>query len=357
MLLINDLSRAGAETQLVELACALDPKVYDLRIVILKSRNEFAEVLARRGIPVTALGRCGWWDVRTFWRLYWSLRELQPQILHSYLFFANFWGTLLGRAARVPKIILSQRCSYETQLTALWRRLARLSHRLADHVIVNSRAARDEEIAAGYPPERITYVPNGIRVSVNPQGDRDHLGLPQGPLVLSVGQLAEVKGHRDLVEAWPSVRSRHADAHLVFLGDGPLRERLAMQAERLGVASSVHLPGFRASVAACLAASDLLALASLSEGMPNAVLEAMAVGRAVVATRVGGVPDVVVDGETGLLVPPGDPAALARAIADLLSDASRRAAMGAAARRRVEALFSVEAVRVATEAVYGEIAP
>ncbi len=351
LFVINDLARAGAETQLVELVRALDPSLYERRIVLLKERNDFGDVLASAGIPVVALRRRGPRDLGVLFRLYREMRAFRPDVVHSFLFLANLLAAMVGRVARVPRIVLSQRCSYEATFTPFWRRVARLSHRLADRVLVNSQAALEEERAAGFARDRLVYVPNAAR-AVAGTANRWALGLPPGPLAVSVGQLETMKGHRFLVEAWPAVREAIPDAVLAIVGDGPCRRSLEEDARRLGVADSVRFLGFRAPADPFFSACDVLVQPSLTEGLPNAVLEAMTAGRAVVASRVGGVPELVVDGETGLLVPPGDAPALARALGTLLGDPARRARLGAAAAARARSTFSMEAVRAKVEEAY-----
>jgi glycosyltransferase involved in cell wall biosynthesis len=349
-LLIGDLARGGAETQLVELALGLKGRRYSVEIVLLKERNDFAPELAKAGVGVTALHRTRW-DVAVLWRLYRHLRNTRPDVLHSFLPVANLAGVVAGRAARVPRVLVSIRCSYEATLGPVWRRVARWSHRRADRVIVNSEAALREEIEAGFPPERLDYVPNGIRLARSPTPSRAALDLPAGPLVLSVGQLEAIKGHRDLIDAWATVRAAVPDAILLLVGAGSLRAELEESTRRQGVASSVLFLGFR-KPRPFFAACALLVQPSVSEGMPNAVLEAMAARRPVVATRVGGIPEVVSEGETGVLVPPADPPALARAIVGLLADPKRRTVMGEAAWHRVRDRFQAERMVTLTEGAY-----
>lgn len=352
LFVINDLARAGAETQLVELAVRLDPRRFDRRIVLLKERNDFADRLSAAGIPVQPLRRRGWWDVGLPWRLWRAVRAGRPDVVHSYLFLSNTMTAPIARAAGVPMVILSQRCSYDATVPPLWRRIGRWSHRLADRVVVNSRAALEEERRAGAPAHSMAYVPNGVDSPEGAPPTRGELGLPEGPLVVAVGQLEEIKGHRYLLDAWPEVARAHPAARLVLVGDGPRRAALEEQARGLGIDGSVLFLGFRPEGRRYAAAADVVVQPSLTEGMPNAVLEAMAAGRAVAATRVGGVPELITDRETGRLVPPADARALAAAIADLLADRAQRLRVSEGARVRARAEFSVDAVRGAFEAIY-----
>jgi glycosyltransferase involved in cell wall biosynthesis len=280
------------------------------------------------------------------------MRAWRPDVVHSFLFLSNAVTAPVARLAGVPALILSQRCSYEATAPPHWRRLARWSHRLADRVVVNSRAALEEERRAGAPADTTTYIPNGVDVAEEGPPARAALGLPEGFLVVAVGQLSEIKGHRYLIEAWPEVVRAHPAARLVLVGDGPRGPALQEQARRLGVDGSVFFLGFRPDGRRYAAAADVFVQPSLTEGMPNAVLEAMAAGRPVIATRVGGVPELITDGETGRLVPPADPAALAAAIASLLADEAERLRLGGAARARTRAEFSADTVRSAFEGLY-----
>jgi glycosyltransferase involved in cell wall biosynthesis len=349
---INDLARAGAETQLVALACALPPARYEVRVVVLKARNDFAEALAAAAIPVVALHRGGPADVRVVLRLAREVRRFRPHVLHSFLFPANLLAAVVGRAARVPRIVVSQRSSYDATLSLGWRRIARRGHRLAHRVVVNSRAALAEEIAAGAPPGLLVHVPNAALPAAASPATEDASGVPAGPFVLSVGQLDAHKGHRVLLAAWPEVVRARPGTRLVLVGDGPCRSALEEQARALGVASSVDFAGFRAGARAFLSACRILVQPSFTEGMPNAVLEAMSAGRPVVASRVGGLPELVIDGVTGLLVPAGDAPALAAAMVALLDDPARADRLGAAGAARAGAGFSIDGVRRAIEEIY-----
>jgi glycosyltransferase involved in cell wall biosynthesis len=182
-------------------------------------------------------------------------------------------------------------------------------------------------------------IPNAVDVDAIPQARRD--GDP--PLVVAVGRLAEPKDALTLVRALAAVPGRAFGALLV--GDGPDRPAVEAEVRRLGLRDVLTLTGTRDDVPALLAQADVFALSSRSEGAPLSILEAMAAGLPVVASRVGGVPELVVDGETGLLVPPGDPAALAAALGRLVADAGLRDRLGAAGRQRAQRCFDVRRQR------------
>lgn len=357
VLVINDLARAGAETQVVHLATGLDRRRFQPTIVLLKQRNDFVDELARAEVPVFALQRQGPWDLGLQARLSARLRAERAHLVHSFLFLSNLWMALVARRAGVPRLLLSQRCSYELQLSPALRRLARWSHGRADRLVVNSQAIGAEETAAGFPLDRLVVIPNGTplpELSASSVDRREALGLPgAGPFVLSLGQLTPEKGHRVLVEAWSAVHARHPDALLGLVGEGPERPALEARARELGLGASVRFFGFRSPVAPFLAAADVVVQPSFSEGMPNAVLEAMAHARAVVVTAVGGVPELV--GDAARLVPPADPGALAAALTALLADPMARAELGRRGRLRAERNFSLQAMVRANEALYEDL--
>jgi glycosyltransferase involved in cell wall biosynthesis len=324
-------------------------------VLLLGRRNEHAARLQDAGVPVASLGKRGWWDIAVLLRLLRHLRRERPEILHSTLFHANLLAAALARRRGVRVLVLSQRGSYEHNLPlpvpAFWRRLARWSARRADVLIVNSEATAAEEKAAGVQGRKIVVIPNGVRVEPVARVSRAELGLPEGPLAVAVGRLEGVKGHAHLLDAWPAVIARHPGASLAVLGEGSRSGSLNDGIERASLRTRVLLLGERPALP-YIAAADVLVHPSLSEGMPNVVLEAMALGTPVVATRVGGTPEVVTDGQTGLLVPPGDPAALADALSRLLADAALRTRLAAAATEHVRTRHALAGMVRATEAAY-----
>jgi glycosyltransferase involved in cell wall biosynthesis len=228
-------------------------------------------------------------------------------------------------------------------------------------VLVNADAIRRWLIADGYPAERIRVIGNGIDLA--PFGAPHVRGAlqqalqlePRTPLVLVVSRLVPRKGIEEFLEAAALTAPRHATAHFVVAGvheQEGYPEQLERLATRLGLGRRVHFLGPRNDVPALLADAAVAVLPSLSEGLSNVLLEAMASGAPVVATRVGGAPEVVEDGVTGLLVPPGDAPALARSVLRLLADPALGWRMGAAARDLVHTRFSLEAMVEQTTAVY-----
>jgi len=233
----------------------------------------------------------------------------------------------------------------------------RALYALATGVIATSGAVTRRFGKAG----KVRLVPNGIDLArFTPRAPspslRAGLGVPpSSPVVLSIGRFVAEKGHRHLLEAAARIERTRAGVHWALVGAGELEEPLRRQARGLGLESQVHFIGWRDDVPDVLAVGDVFVLPSENEGFGRVVVEAMAMARAVVATAVGGVPEIVRDGETGILVPPAAPAALADAVRSLLDDPARAARLGAAGRARAESRFSLTAHVDAVERVYAEV--
>jgi len=261
---------------------------------------------------------------------------------------ASLIGYLAARHASVPLVAWVRGWTAETWRVRAYEAVHRMVLRRADMVIAVSRALADRCARAGVKRERLRVIPNAVDTN-GPIGARAvdlraELGLPAGcPLVLSVGRLSAEKGHRYLLEAALAVTAARSDARFVVLGAGRESARLKGQARRLGLNGRFLLPGFREDARQLMAQAEVLALPSLTEGMPNVVLEAFAVGVPVVATAVGGVPELVRDGENGWLIPEADAAELASALAAALADPGERARRGAAGQSLVRARYTFAA--------------
>ena len=228
------------------------------------------------------------------------------------------------------------------------RRLQTLACRFAHRMVANSRAAANQLIAQGVAGDRIDIIANGIDLSLFPQ----HLKSARPRKITMVACLREEKRIDVLIAAAPRILARYPDAEFQIVGDGPCRAAADGSGDSLGVQPQVRFMGHRDDVPAILSASDLFVLPSESEASPNVILEAMAAGLAVVASRVGGIPELVTDGVSGSLVPPGDPDALADALLDLLDHPSRGAAFGRAGRARIEREYSFERMVTQFETLY-----
>ena len=358
--LITDLCTGGAQVALLRLLAGLDRDRFSPAIACLYGGDTtLAQEIRSLGIPVIDLGMTAKWRGDALWRLYRLLRRERPAILHTWLFHANLAGRIVGHWANVPLIITSRR---NVNIGGgLRERLNRWTARLDDRVVAVCELARKIEVKeAGVSPGKVVTIYNGVDVerfvALDTQAAvrvRRAWGIPvNAPLLGSVGRLHPQKGQADLLIALARVRERVPAVRLLLVGTGELRADLEAQARSLGLGEAVTFAGLRPDVPEILSALDVFVLPSLWEGMPNVVLEAMAAALPVVATAVGGTPEAVVDGVTGLLVPPRDPEPLARAIERLLCDPTLGRKMGQAGRARVDRYFSIGQTVRQTQELY-----
>lgn len=352
-LLTTGLGKGGAETQLVRLARHLRRRGWSVLVISILEPASFVDLLEGDGIPVERLGMDrARPDPIALLRLVRILKRDRPDVLLSFMYHANVLGRLAGRAAGVPAIVASIR---NERFGGAWReRLERWTEPLSDSTITNSQLAARSLVERGVVRrERLRVIPNGIPTASfdrppdhSPAVARESLGVPEGAFLwLAVGHLEEQKDYPTLLEAIRTLSEGDANPHLWIAGEGSRRGDLAGLADSLGIASRVKLLGIRHDVPDLLHAADAYVMSSAWEGMPNAVMEAHAASRAVVATRVGGIPELVEDEVSGFLVPPRDPPALSAAMLRMMKMAEEeRASMGAAGRSLVEENFDVEKV-------------
>lgn len=330
----------------------------------------FADLVRAEGVTVHTVDVGRTFRLGGLLRLVRILREERADVLHTHTAVAaNILSRLAGRLAGAA--VVSHAHAHPTfrrqPLAAAAMRLAdNATARLAARCIAVSESVRGAYVRQGYPAGLVVVVPNGVAVPdgeegtgagagpAAPAGLRAELGIPAGaPLLGEIGRLCPQKGQPELIAAVAQVPGVHA----VLVGDdleqgGAYRDELVAQAEALGVRDRIAFVGYRPAAERLIADLDALVLPSWIEGMPLVVLEAMARGKPVIATAVGGIPEVVEEGVTGLLVPPGDPARLAAAIAELLADPERARRMGEAGLARVRERFSIEAMCRGVQEVY-----
>ena len=367
----------GAEKSLVELIAHLDHERWEPVIVHAPGAQwlRYAQACGARlhpGIPPSdlyearrdelasgvmanarrALGALG--PVTGLWR---EIAGLGPALVHTNSTKMHLMAGAAARLQGVPVVWHMRDLLPEPGARAWLRRAARMVR--PEVIAISDAVATQFEglhctvhlVRNGIPLERFEPGPA-------PANLRAELGVPAGaPVACVVGRLTPWKGHQVLLRAWPGVRQRVPDAQLIVVGevafwDESYGAELRARAEELGVADAVHWVGFREDVADVLRLSDLLVLPSIEEPFGRVVIEAMSVGLPVVATASGGVPEIVVEGETGLLVPPGEPGPLAEAIAALLSEPARARALGAAGHRRAREHFDVRRVARQVQAIY-----
>jgi glycosyltransferase involved in cell wall biosynthesis len=284
-------------------------------------------------------------DLSTAWKLSRIIRQFKPEIVHAHDPHAvAMAGLALSFSAPTPRpaIVASRRVDFHLQSHSF----SRWKYRQVDLFIAASDAIKGVLEHDGIPTSRIVVVHDGIDVAkiqrLPTVNLRAEYWLPQGvPLLVNVGALVGHKGQKHLLDAMPHVLREVPDAHLVILGEGELRPQLERQIKELHVDKHALLAGFREDVLQLAKSADLFVMSSITEGLGSTALDAMAMKLAVVGTRAGGIPEAVVHGETGLLVAPGDPRALAGAIVRLLKDTPLRERMGEAGAARVAEHFGV----------------
>lgn len=295
-------------------------------------------------------------DLATAWKLSKIIREWRPEIVHAHDPHAVSMASLamsFGAPDPRPKTIASRRVDFHLQSHAF----SQWKYRQVDGFIAASNAIRQILISDGIPAGRIEVVHDGIdveKIQHRPVIDlHAEYWLPHGvPVIVNVGALVGHKGQKYLIDAMPLVLREVPDAHLIIFGEGELRAPLEKQIKQLSLAKRVLLPGFREDVMSLMKSADLFVMSSVTEGLGSAVLDAMAMGHAVVGTTAGGIPEAVVPEETGLLVEPADPKALSAAIVRLLKDGELRQQFGNAGRARVAEHFGVDRLVEGTLAAY-----
>ena len=288
------------------------------------------------------------------------MKRLRPDVVHAHDAHGTAMASLglsLGSPTPAPALIVSRRVDFHLNGNSF----SRWKHRQVDFFIAASEAIRKMLVADGVPSERAVTVHEGIDLehvlAAPPVNVHQAFWLPhQAPVVGNVAALVPHKGHRHLIEAAHLVVREMPDTRFLILGEGELREQLERQIRDYHLEKHVPLPGFRTDVIGCIKGFDLFVMSSVTEGLGTSLLDAMACSRASVATRAGGIPELVQAGRTGVLVEPRDHAAMAREIVRLLKDDGLRRQMGEAARTRVAERFTVERMIAETAAVYERVA-
>lgn len=314
---------------------------------------------AAEGLELIALAPKSEMDLAAAWKLARVVKRLRPDLVHAHdphgVAMASLALSMASLAPRVP-LVASRRVDFHLKDNAL----SRWKHRQVDRFICASDQINAILVRDGVPAELAVTVHEGIdvaHVAAAPVANlHEEFWLPhQAPIVGNVAALVPHKGQRHLVDAAALVVRQVPDAHFVVAGEGELRESLTHHIHERRLEKRVILAGFRPDVLSFHKAFDLFVMSSITEGLGTSILDAMACGKAVVATRAGGIPEVVVDGVTGLLVPPRDDHALADAIVTLLRDPVLRRRMGEAGLARVGELFSAERMVRDTIAVYERV--
>jgi glycosyltransferase involved in cell wall biosynthesis len=346
----------GSERHVLELLPALRERGHDAGFLGLDdTRNApdaFYEALAARDVPFERLACPRDVDPRLARRVVAAVRTARPDVVHTHLVHADVYGAL----ARGSAVLVSTKHNDDPFRSGRARHLEKLLTRRAARVVCITEALmRFNRDVVGLPAGKLRTVHYGLDAPPEPWGPPGGPELPDdAPVLLAIARLVPQKGVDVALEATAVVRERHPDVRLVVLGSGPLRHDLEELAARRGLSDAVAFPGRVGDVAWWLRRAAMVVHPARWEGFGLALLEAMLCARPVVATAVSSIPEIVVDGETGLLVPPEDPRAFAAAVASLLDDPARADRLGEAGKARAREEFSVARMTERTLAVYEE---
>jgi glycosyltransferase involved in cell wall biosynthesis len=359
--IIPTLGVGGAERQLVKLLPRMDRSRFEQTVCYYTPSRNFERDLNTAGIRTIFFDKFSMPLWRFFRRLRQTVREVDPDIVHTWLYSGNFWGRLAALSCGVTRLIASDRSlarPFSAPVYLYERMFARYTVRLA-----NSRAvAASLERRCGLPADRTRVIHNAVDAMApepgNPRGGvRETLGLPpEQRLVLMVGRQAEEKNHPMFLRAARRCGSRRPDVTFVALGHLFRPAEMDALVDSLGARPFVRIVEQREDVGSWLAAADVFCLTSDREGMPNVVLEAMAAGLPIVCADFESCREVLSNPEVGIIVPRGDDVALAEAVLALLDDPERRRRLGEAARAHARAAFGWDRLVREMEALYSEIA-
>jgi len=357
---IGSLRLGGAEKQLAELICRLPRERFEQSLVLLQGGGPLVERVRAAGCPVLELNysqkfkkfdpRCYAAMGHALGRYIRHLRERRPHILHAQLYWANVLSVVAGRLARVPVIVTSrlQLSNYKFGRPML-QKIENVANRWTTAVFVNSEAVRRDVLAhEKIAPAKLKVIYNGVVLEnfgrPDPEPLRREFEIQPGQIVLTaVANLHPYKGHDDLLRATASLIGKYPNLRVILPGrDQGMRSRLEELIKELKLEAAVRLIGERKDVPQILALADIVIHPSHEEGFSNSILEAMAAGKPLVVTDVGGNPEAVLDGRNGYVVPARSPQALAAALDSLIGNAELRERMGRASRQRIEEDFAIE---------------
>ena len=357
--LVEDLKTGGAERVIADTAMGLDRKKYEASVWCVTRGGETATELSEKGIEVKILGISSYRNPLNTLKLTRLLKAARPDIVHAHGYFASVIGRLAARKAGIPVILAhvhSTYWEYRKRHIMIERKLSRFTHK----IICCSKAVENfvkniEKITGN----KTIVIYNGVdeeRFSPlkSTAFNRAEFGIDEkAPVAGTVSSLTPHKGHEYLIQAASLVLGTLPSAKFLIVGDGPLRQKLEDQAKNLNIHPAVIFTGTRKDIPEMLSLMDVFVLPSHTrEGLGIAIIEAMAAERPVVATDIGGIPEVVNDGETGLLVPPGVPEALSKAIIELLRNPKKAKEMGEKGRNQVKEKFTTKKMLSEIEHVY-----
>jgi glycosyltransferase involved in cell wall biosynthesis len=369
--LIDSLTMGGAERLVPNFARAYDKNRFELEVACLKELggNPIADELAEMGVPVTVINSRNLRDAAAFRRLVVFIRQRGFDIIHTHLTYADIWGRLAGRIIGVPVVSTLHVEHYggenvsEQRGRAIEKLADCVRRQIGDSVIAVSDSMRRNFIEKGYREDRLVTIYNGIDLDkfrlpadFSHSKARAEFGISaSSPVVATVSVLREGKGHELLLPAAERVLKAEKNARFLIVGGGPLENALRQKAADAGLEKNVIFTGMRHDVVNLLALSDIFVLPSTRDQLPTVFLEAMAMNLPAIGLNSGGVPEMVADGETGIIVQSPDAGELSEAILKLLQDSETARAMGGKGRQRVEREFSALVWAQKLQELYGKV--
>lgn len=358
--LMTDSKIGGAEKVVLWLAKGFDKEKFNVKVCCLAKRGPIFNEIEKEGIEIFSLGMGSKWDLFKAFGLIKILRRENIHILHSHLFHANLLGRIIGKFAGVP-IVIS--CEHIMGMESWWRLfLNRITSPFVVRFIAVSFKVGEFLInSVNIKRSKVTVVQNGIELEgvcrpIDTENKKKEIGISKDDLVIgTVARIHRQKGHVFLLQAAREIINNFPNVKFLIVGDGPLKKKMERIADDLGISKKIIFTGFCGDIPGIMSIFDVFALSSLWEGLPITILEAMAMRKPVVATNVSGNPEVVVDGETGVLVSPRDYQGLALALTRLLNDKDLRCRMGNAGYERVKELFGAKRMVADTEEIYREL--
>ncbi len=345
---LPEMKWGGAEMHVILLASRLKERGFRVQIACLFEEGILANEVRRAGIPFECLHVKKGWSLGTIFRIFQWLRTKEIDVLHTYFFGFHFFAGFPARLLGIPAILSSRREIPDWQ-EKRHRWIENLGNLFVDRVVSCSKAVQERTLAKErVAREKVVTIHNGVDLTrfggvLDGSAVRREFDIPDSaPLIGTVANFSEEKGYPYLVEAARITLARNSEARFLFVGFGPLADEIRARVKEVPGHERVVFAGARSDIPELLAAMDLFVLASVREGFPNVLLEAMAAGKPVVATRVGGIPELVDSSNDGILVRPRESRLLAQAIFGLLEDPERGRRLGERAKRKIEQNFSLE---------------
>jgi len=346
--LVHTYALGGLENVVTNLVNTLDPQQYRCTILSFAPLAQVSHRVNLERVQLISLNKKAGNDLGSIYRIYRFFQESKADIVQTHNWGTVFEGLIAAKLARVPCLVHAEHGTIESKKRNRW--IQRALWQWTNQVVCVSETHRRQLVdVIGYPREKIKPIFNGVdttRFSPMPAEKtaiRKKMGLGAETICIgTLGSFRTVKNQALLLSAADQVLKITPNVHLVFVGEGPLKVGLMAEADKLRIRGQVHFLGARTDIPELLNAFDIFVLPSLMEGMPISVLEAMSCGIPVVASAVGGLPEVIEDGKSGLLFPSKDPTALAAVLSGLIADKEKRLALGQEGRRRVLSSFSVE---------------